>query len=203
MHVKVCGVRTPEAAAACADAGVDFVGFNFVQGRRRCVSLQQAKSLLPLVGIAKPVGVFLNASPQQVLEVVDALSLQWVQLHGEENVEAFRPVLRRCSVIKALSYRTFFEKESPWISKSQWLLVDGTEPGSGAGWSWSQLAQRSHLDIPIMLAGGLTPTNIQSAIQQARPDGVDAASGLEQDGSLSPQRIFSFVSQAHSALVEV
>lgn len=212
--VKVCGLRSPEAARACADAGVDFAGLNFVPGRPRCLTQDRAVDLLAELGAVQPVALFRDAEAARIDDLAGALGVRWIQLHGGESPEqcvrlAARQHGRR--IIKALTADQVRDAGAmrAYAAAVEVFLVDGREPGSGRPWSWAALTEaRARLrerrpgllaGRPFWIAGGLDPDNVAEGIHALAPAGVDAASGLERGGETAPELIHGFVRAARAA----
>ncbi len=209
VQVKVCGIRDRDGARACATAGVDFAGLNFVPGTRRAIDPERARGLLPLLGVARPVAVTRDAPTDLALRIARDLGVRWIQLHGTESPEHCEhlAVHGRLRVIKAI---TAADAADPgllraYAASANVLLVDGREPGSGRPWPWPDLAPllrgaRGLLaGVPWWLAGGLGPDNVAAGVAALRPSGVDAASGVERDGSTDLARVASFCRAARLA----
>lgn len=185
VRVKVCGVTRLEDARGAWEAGADALGLNFYARSPRCVDVATAAALArtrPPLGAV--VGVFVNASPDDIRAKVRECGLTAVQLHGDESPEA-------CSgygvpVIKALRVqgpddvaraRTYLG-----VGDVAGLLLDGAAPGyggGGVGFDWSLVAGLSGHGVPVLVAGGLKPSNVAEAVRATRPYGVDVASGVE------------------------
>ncbi len=210
MQVKVCGIRTPEGARACAEAGVDFVGLNFVPGVRRAVSPESARILLSRLGAARPVAVVRDQAPAEVEGLCADLGIRWVQLHGAETPAVCAGLAGvGLEVIKAVSIGTDADRVREYAQHAAVLLVDGRDPGSGQTWAWSELdalrracGDRRPGEIagrPFWVAGGLDPGNVADAIATLDPAGVDAASGTERDGHTDAGRVAAFCKAARRA----
>ena len=208
--MKVCGIRTPEGAQACASAGVDFVGLNFVPGVRRAIAREEARDLLPLLGVARPVAVFRDAEPAEVEDLAGELGIGWVQLHGVESPADWAPIAGAGPrVVKAVGATTDAALLKEYARHAAVLLVDGKEPGSGRVWTWRDLDRLRQscgdrrpgqiAGCPFWVAGGLDPENVAAAIGVLRPSGVDAASGVERDGRTDEARIAAFCRAARAA----
>src|SRR5262245_49085028 len=99
FQIKICGITTPRDAQAAVDAGADAIGLNFYSGSKRFVTLQQANEIAAAIpgGVTK-VGVFVNASVEEIAAAITAASLDLVQLHGDEPPEFFGQVRKRHSI---------------------------------------------------------------------------------------------------------
>lgn len=185
VRVKVCGVTRLQDALAAWQAGADALGLNFYVKSPRCVDIATAAALAatrPPLGAV--VGVFVNTPMDEVRAKVRECGLTAVQLHGDEPPEA-------CSgygvpVIKALRVRgpedVARAREYIGVGDVAGLLLDGAAPGyggGGVGFDWSLVAQLSGSGVPVLVAGGLKPSNVAEAVRATRPYGVDVASGVE------------------------
>lgn len=212
MRVKICGVRDQPGVRACIQGRADFAGLNFAPRSRRRLSVAQAQPLSAALrdGEVAPVGVFQDADEAQVLEVVAALGLSWVQLHGDEPAALCERLrARSLRVIKALDLAraqddALIDSLAPHVDI---FLIDGRQAGSGRAWSWGAAAKLAALRVdngrgarlggrPLWLAGGLNPENVAAAIAQTTPVGVDTASGVEREGRQDPARILAFCQAA-------
>ena len=195
VMVKICGVRTVEAARIIELGGADFAGINFVPTSRRYVDPTRAVAILSALGPVIPVGVFADQSVAEIDRIASMLKLEWVQLHGRETADVTAELCRRYRVIKAFSIDDSFTKEllEPHLRWADYFLFDAAKPGSGEVFDWSRLPQSQR---PFLLAGGLTPGNVAAAIAKTAPFGVDTASGVETDGIHDPVKIGAFIEAA-------
>lgn len=195
VQIKICGLRDAECAEAAARAGADMIGLVFVEASPRCVSLGQAQAIAKaMAGRVECVGVFKDASVEFVREHAQQVPLDRVQLHGQAP-DAWIEALAPTPVVRAVSfdatkiqpildhYAAMFDRLEHFAG----LLIDTPDPtrlGGGTGRSFDWTALRHVLDaaacdLPIILAGGLTPGNVREAIEAVRPWGVDVSSGVE------------------------
>lgn len=190
VKIKVCGIRDKEGAIACEQNQVDFVGFNFVIGRRRAISIQQAIALQPFCPTPQSVGVFFNQSVEVITNVLDEFPLDFVQLHGSESIQLCQQVSQRAKIIKAFSIDKNFDESAlhPYQDYVSFWLFDAPSAGEGKRFDWT-LIQDLKTKTPYWLAGGLNPENVVEAIQKFSPYAVDTASGVEVKGEQCPQRI--------------
>jgi phosphoribosylanthranilate isomerase len=145
------------------------------------------------------IGVFRNEAPARVIEVLNRTGLTGAQLHGHETSEETRKVRAQSRfVIKA------FAAGSPALARADGygadvLLVDAPSPGSGQTFDWS-LLDTAAVERPVILAGGLTPDNVEEAIRTVRPWGVDVSSGTERSpGRKDPAKLRAFLVAARAA----
>lgn len=200
VKTKICGITNVRDAVWAARCGADAVGFNFVPGTPRCCDPQRVKAIcLELPPFTTAVGVFANARPDRVREIVDICGLHWVQLHGHESAEECRQ-FRDVHVIKAFRIRSEADlSELQRYDVDAFLLdayVKDRLGGTGETFEWDiACAARPHGSI--ILAGGLTPDNIEEAVRTARPYAVDVASGVEEEpGQKSRDKVETFIRSA-------
>jgi phosphoribosylanthranilate isomerase len=201
FRIKICGITSEEAAGSAVEAGADYLGLVFCPSPRR-VTEDRAAALTRAVPAAW-VGVFAQAAPADVARVARELELAAVQLHGTESPEVCGAVrgLAGVPVWKSVSANGQAE-EAGYESAVDALLLDNGG-GSGSPLDWVRVGERfpaSRRIVPLLLAGGLSPENVAQAIQEARPDGVDASSRLETSpGVKDPRRVADFVRRARDA----
>jgi phosphoribosylanthranilate isomerase len=196
-RVKICGIRTVEAAHAAVAAGADAIGFVFVRSSPRSMEPEAAWEIIgALPPFTTTVGVFVNASLDTFSDVEERCPTNYAQLQGNEDV----PLVRQCGpgVIKAVRFHpdTIDAELSRWdaIEEVDAILIDGSAGGEGSTFDWSALAVRTGaVSKPIILAGGLTPRNVGEAIRAVRPFAVDVSSGVERErGVKDPLLIAEF-----------
>ena len=201
MKIKLCGVRTVEDALLCAREGADEVGVIFAAKSRRRVTVQEAKAIRDALPAEVPlVGVFLDQELAEVLRVAAEVGLAAAQLHGAWPIEPgtrSRPEAPPLPLYAALQV-TGEAALQPRPGAAR-VLLDGPAGGSGKSFAW-ELAATARFDAPVFIAGGLTPDNVAQAIAQARPSGVDVASGIENpQGYKDAAKVRAFVRAARSA----
>lgn len=182
-RIKVCGVRTPEAVFAAADAGADAVGFVFHPKSVRFVEPEEAWELVNLLPpFVASVGLFVDADIEKFMELEELCPTTISQLHGQEDVE----LVRQCGpgVIKAIRFdaATIRAELARWeaVDELDAILVDGSSGGGGLAFDWKLLADElEEIAKPVILAGGLTPENVGEAIRIVQPFAVDVSSGVE------------------------
>jgi phosphoribosylanthranilate isomerase len=205
LFVKICGLTTPQDALAAAEAGADAVGLVFWAGSPRAVTVEEARAISDaLPPFVLRVGVFVDASPDEMARAADAARLDLLQLHGEEPPEALSALPRR-----ALKAVRVGERFSPWDALryeglAAGLLLDtrasGSAGGTGRAFDWSLARAVRERSRFLLLAGGLSPENVAAAIGAVRPDGVDASSRLEAAPRRKDhQRVRAFVTAVRAA----
>lgn len=188
--IKICGLRRLRDIEAVNAARPDFAGFVVeVPGSRRSVDKRELRELAGRLeeGILS-VGVFVNAPPELVAELLEEGTLDLAQLHGQED-EIYMAELRRLTekpLIQAFSIQTGQDAERALESRADYLLLDQGRGGTGQTFDWSLLPE---INRPFFLAGGLGEENLERAIRQVRPWAVDLSSSLETDGQKDPEKI--------------
>ena len=196
MKIKLCGVRTVDDALLCAEAGADEIGVIFAAKSKRRVTLETARAIREALPPAVPVvGVFMDQPIDEVMRTVFEAGLQAAQLHGAwPGGDADLPLYAALQVTgeDALQARAGASR----------ILLDGPAGGSGISFAWSlaQKARGMFPGVPIFVSGGLTAENVAQAISEARPSGVDVASGIENaSGYKDAQRVRAFMRAARGA----
>lgn len=203
VKVKICGITNLEDARHAVDSGADALGFVFYPGSPRCVDQDHARQIIAgLPPFVTCVGLFVNEQPSRVVEVVRHVGLDVIQLHGDETPQqcSFPPY----RVIKALRLaRRGQSDELPEYPVSALLLdawVAGQYGGTGQQCDW-ELAARIAAKRTVILAGGLTPDNVGSAVRAVRPHAVDVSSGVEAEpGRKDPRKVAKFIRMAREAI---
>jgi len=204
VRVKICGLKRAEDAAAAVAAGADALGFNFWPGTPRCIALAEAARIVANVPPdVLTVGVFVDETPERVLEIAQETGIRALQLHGSESPE-YLDRLGSYLKIKTIKIGNDFQPEqlTRYRSASLFLLealVAGLVGGTGQTFDWGLAREATHYG-KIILAGGLTPENVAEAVRRVRPWGVDVASGVEMEpGKKDPRLIREFIQAARSA----
>lgn len=203
IHVKICGITRVEDAQAAIDAGADALGFVFYPPSPRYVTPKQAEQIIrDLPPFVTTVGLFVDVPLESVNAIAARCRLDRIQLQGREPPEFCGQVKQ--PVIKAFRIKNAESLASlPDYRVAAYLLdadVEGALPGgTGASFAW-ELALQAKPYGPVILAGGLTPENVEAAIMQIRPYGVDVSSGVERaPGVKDHQKIRAFIARAKTA----
>ena len=202
--IKICGMTQVEDARHAVREGAAAVGFVFWKGSPRYVEPARAAEIVAaLPATVTTVGVFVNETEDRVSETARVAGLRMVQLHGDET-PGFAAGIEP-PVMRAVSLDTIDEVAEAWPTNTL-LLLDSTDPsrrGSRAAVDWARAAQLVG-GRRVVLAGGLTPENIEEAIVTVRPIGVDVASGVESaPGVKDRDKVARFLANARAAFAQV
>lgn len=174
------------------EAKPEYIGFVFWPKSKRAVGDEQAaelkKSLDPSI---QAVGVFVNETPERIIQLLKKQIIDLAQLHGEETEEQIERIRRETGkpVIKAVKIRTREDILAGIQTKADYLLLD-SGMGSGETFDWNTIPQ---IEKPFFLAGGLYPGNVEEAVQNFHPYAVDVSSGVETDGKKDETKIREFI----------
>ena len=206
VRVKICGVTNATDAVAAAESGADALGFMFFAGSKRHVSRPAAAAIIrELPPLMAKVGVFVNATADDIRRVVAETGIDTLQLHGEEPPE-FCAQFAPLKVVKAfrLQDRASLEDCRRYPAHA-WLLdsfVAGAHGGTGvvADWNLAEAAARWHR--LVILAGGLRVETVAEAVRRVRPFAVDVSSGVESaPGQKDHTKIRAFIQAVRSTEV--
>jgi phosphoribosylanthranilate isomerase len=206
-RIKICGLTQIEPALVAGQAGADFLGLVLARSHRQ-VTPEKGRTLVQAVrGLTtRPavVGVFVNRLAEEVNRIADYCRLDWVQLSGHESwaycQKIKKPIIKvihvspSATVEEVLSnietgYRRLAKKEFVCLLDAE---VGGAYGGTGQTFDW-ELARAVSARFPVMVAGGLTPTNVGQLLKAVRPWGVDVSSGVETDGQKDLAKIRAFI----------
>jgi phosphoribosylanthranilate isomerase len=203
IRTKICGITRVEDALFAARAGVDAIGLVFVPRSARHVTAEQAAGLSrALPPFVTRVGLFMNASASEVESVLEEVSLDVLQFHGDETA-AFCSGFGR-PWIKALAMSSSDASTFEAYSGADALLIDThagqVMGGSGEAFDWTRVPD---LPRPWILAGGLTPDNVARACRTARPQAVDVSSGVEsRPGVKNDSLVQRFINAVHEVNID-
>ena len=183
-QIKICGITQVDHALRCAELGADAIGCVFFPKSPRHVSDDKAREISDaLPNHVSSVGVFVGKTYKEIMEKVEKCNLRAVQLHGKESPELVQRLrVKNLIVIKALFIDGTPSLDDVASYEASGFIVEcsgGPLPGGNAlTWNWDQ-AKPFGEEHPLTLAGGLSPENVQQAIQDSMPDAVDVSSGVE------------------------
>ncbi|MDX6632478.1 MAG: phosphoribosylanthranilate isomerase [Solirubrobacterales bacterium] len=186
-RVKICGVTRLADGEAAVEHGAWAIGLNHSPASKRFVMPDVAAEIgAALKRQCEVVGVFVNATLDEVTFAADNASLSMLQLHGEEGPEFCEEAARRtgCKVIKAIRVRDSGDVQAAEVFRTDYHLFDAHRPGEPGGtgerFDWGLVARRRS-SVPMILAGGLRPDNVAEAMATVRAYAIDVASGVESE----------------------
>ncbi len=200
MKVKVCGITRLEDAELAVTLGAWAIGFILWPGSKRMADAGVAAGIARAVRRrVETVAVFVNQPLDEIAELVDALGVTHVQLHGDEGPSFCQAVAQRTGlkVIKAVRIGHASDLQDLERFHTDYHLLDtaagGQYGGTGSTWDWGLVAQR-RAKVPFLLAGGLNAENVAAGIAAVQPWGVDVASGVESEpGIKDPAKLEAFL----------
>lgn len=182
-RVKICGITKAEDAVNAARLGADAIGLVFYAPSPRFVDAHGARAITQaLPPFVMAVGLFVNAMPEEVAAILNAVPLDLLQFHGNEppaDCERFdRPYIKAVPMRDGVNLHDWARR----YGSAKALLVDSYRPGvpggTGASFDWSRVPMDT--GKPIILAGGLSPANVAEAVRRVRPYAVDVSGGVER-----------------------
>ena len=183
-RIKICGITNPDDAEQAAKLGADAIGLVFYEPSPRHVDIKQACAVVDaLPPFVTSVGLFVNASAEEIRAVLDQVNLDLLQFHGDESPEfcaSFdRPWIKAIRMAKGVDLHAEAER----YSQSWGLLLDAYHPGlpGGTGESFEWARVPDDLPTSVILAGGLNAGNVGEAIRIVRPYAVDVSGGVEAE----------------------
>ncbi len=202
VKVKICGITNVDDALVACEAGVDALGFIFVEDTPRFVTPERVVAIIrELPPFVTPVGVFWDHPEGHVKAVAEQCGLGALQFHGDEPPEDLRgyelPVIKTLKVAVAADLKRMedyrvaaFLLDSP----ARWSEGEARQP---IQWELARAVSASHT---IILSAGLTVENVREAVRLSRPYGVDVNSGVEtRPGKKDPEKVRRFIAEAKAA----
>ena len=181
-RVKICGITRVEDALEAINQGADAIGLVFYAKSPRNVSATQAAEIVSSIpAFVTVVGLFVDAEPAFIQEVLSVVNLDLLQFHGDETPSACRQYSRPyMKAIRVKSVTNLVQYAADYADAKALLLdafAEGVPGGTGLVFDWSLIPQ--NLPLSIVLAGGLNAENVGLAIEQVRPYAVDVSGGVE------------------------
>jgi phosphoribosylanthranilate isomerase len=193
VQIKICGVTKVKDAKTCAEMGVSMIGFNFYPQSPRYIEPEIARPIIEAIppGV-RAVGVFVDASIEEIRHVADTAGLRCVQLHGHASPDICRGLAHEFRVIRAFSTDSQFRPEEASLFGDCDVLVDAHHPnlrgGTGLTCDWPAARVARSLARFLILSGGLTEQNVAEAIATVSPHAVDVCSGVESAPGVKDHR---------------
>src|SRR4030042_1611257 len=193
IRIKICGITNLDDAALAVNLGADALGFIFAPSPRS-VSPETARDIIRHIPpFVKAVGVFVDEDPEGTDKIIAFCGIDLVQLHGDEPPEVCDRFMPRTIKALRIADESIIRSAKVYKGKVRALLLDSYHEkmagGTGKGFDWGiAISIRDSAGIPIILAGGLGPLNIEGGISRVRPYAVDVNSGVEErPGKKSPR----------------
>jgi len=207
MRVKFCGITRTEDALEAARLGAWAIGLNhWPDSPRYCEPDAAVEISAALKRELEVVGVFVNPTLDELAVAAENESLTMLQLHGGEGAAFCREAARRtgCKIIKAIRVRSRADVRAAEAYRTDFHLLDAHRPaapgGTGESFDWELLVDRQS-DVPLSLAGGLNPDNVDEAVATVRPFAVDVASGVESEPGIKDHELMAAFAERAQAFV--
>lgn len=208
VQVKICGITRQQQAQQIVALGADAIGINFWPESKRFIAFDAARPWLDeLSGSVTRIGVFVNASHDEITRVLKSGAIDWAQLHGNESAEGVDALLQKgLSVYKALGIKDADALDNIASYPGEVILLDAYAPteygGTGEAFDWNLgglAVERFAGQKKIILAGGLRADNAAQAIEQVNPFAIDTASGVESGtpGIKDLEKVRQFIEAAN------
>ena len=203
IRVKICGITSTEDAINAVKLGADAIGLVFYDKSPRFINLETAKKIaLTLPPFVSKVGLFVDASNDEINTVLAQVPLNILQFHGNETPEQCNeysmPYIKAVRMQNGIDINNIANQYSDAIALLLDAYVEGIQGGTGETFDWSRIP--NDIEKPIILAGGLTPTNVSNAIQQVSPYAVDVSGGVESEkGIKDATKIAEFMREVTNA----
>ncbi|MBI3583733.1 MAG: phosphoribosylanthranilate isomerase [Nitrospinae bacterium] len=202
IKVKICGITNLEDALYAADCGADALGFIFYPKSPRFVEITRAEEIISkLSPFITTVGVFVNQSIENIVNIVHECNINIVQLHGDETPDYCSKLPMKA--IKAIRVKNEDSLKQIAGYKTSTFLLDAYSEnsygGTGKIFNWD-LAIKAKGYGRIILSGGLTHDNVREAIEKVKPYGVDVSSGVEEkEGKKGKEKVREFIKRVKEA----
>ncbi len=205
FRIKICGVTRPEDVRFITKAGADAIGFQMSIGPRK-ISPEKARRLVEYVPpLVMPIGVFVNEPLERVIRLTKFCGFQAIQLHGNEDLDYCEglefPIIKAIRMKTKRSYLPFrgFRVAAYLLDSYNEKSPGGTGQTFQPRWAAEAV---NRLPNPVLLAGGLTPDNVQQAIGISGAFGVDVSSGVESyPGYKDPRKVSLFIRRAKDSFL--
>lgn len=201
-QIKICGLKTREALEVACEAAIDYVGFVFADSKRR-VTPEEVRRLTEGLVTPKRIGVFVAESLDKLLAAGESAQLDGFQLHGPESPELCYKLKEKSGKRVWIAWQVRFGEADRRIAEYKSVvdavLLDAYQPGlhggTGKTFPWEAIGRFRELvpEVPIFVAGGLSPDNVEALLSGYRPDGVDVSSGVETGGVKDTEKMRLFI----------
>ena len=201
--VKICGITRIEDAVTAALHGADAIGLVFYSKSPRYIKAETASKIIAeLPPFISKVGLFVNASENEIIDLLGKVPLDLLQFHGEETAEQCSkysiPYIKAIRMVNGVDLKHEAEQYSTASALLLDTYVEGKQGGTGKTFDWSIIPD--DIKKPIILAGGLTSLNVAEAIRQVSPYAVDVSGGVESEkGIKNEAKIIEFMREVNNA----
>jgi phosphoribosylanthranilate isomerase len=191
VRIKICGITNPRDASMAVELGADALGFIFAPSPRQVTPEQALHIINSLPPFVQTVGVFVDESLNRISDIVDFCGLEMIQLHGDESPEFCAALMPHAIKGFRLNNTSSLASIGNYRTKIRAVLLDtyqkGIRGGTGKTFDWNLAIAARKFGIPVILSGGLNPSNVQRALADVQPYAVDVNSGIEESpGVKSP-----------------
>lgn len=198
MKVKICGIKSLEAAKYAVEQGADAIGFVFAKSKRKITSMGAREIINELPAAVWKVGVFVNEDAETIFRTAKTAGLTHIQLHGDEKMEPYKKI--DIPIIRSVSVSSGEDLTRIKTLKTEFVLLDSPPEkfhgGNGMSFDWDLAEGIGASRQNVILAGGLNADNVQAAINKIQPFMVDVSSGVETDGQKDLLKIREFIYKA-------
>jgi phosphoribosylanthranilate isomerase len=197
VRIKICGITRPEDAICAAALGADAIGLVFYRGSPRCIDIAGANIIIAaLPPLVSKVGLFVDQDEDEIRSVLETLPLDYLQFHGNESPAECskynKPYIKSVAMQAGVDVLSEVRKYQAAACLLLDTHVEGLIGGTGQQFDWRRIP--ASLEKPLILAGGLTPDNVVTAITTVRPYAVDVSSGVEKSkGVKDPEKLAAFM----------
>jgi phosphoribosylanthranilate isomerase len=207
LQIKICGVTNVNDASACAELSASMIGFNFYRKSSRYIEPKVVRRIVEAIPPAVcAVGVFVDASAEEIRATTEAAGVRCVQLHGRTSPDTCSKLAREFRVIRAFATDTRFRAKDVSLFGDCDVLLDAHHPSlrGGTGLTCDWLAARATRSFAqfLILSGGLNEKNVAQAIATVAPDAVDVCSGVERAPGVKDHRsLENFIRAVRTAIL--
>ena len=184
VRVKICGITNHRDARMSVEMGADAIGFIFAPSPRQITPEKAREIICSIPPFVHTVGVFVNERSATVRRIMEFCHLDLIQFHGDESPEVCGDFMPHTIKAFRVKDRSVLQTIKPYFGKIRALLFDTyvreTIGGTGKTFDWSTAVMGKVLGVPIILSGGLGPSNIAGAISKVNPFALDINSGIEE-----------------------
>ncbi len=195
VRIKICGISSATIARQAVDAGADALGFMFYPDSSRYLTIEQATAIQQQIPpFIAQVGVLVNPEKQYVNELLQAMPLNYLQFHGDESPSFCAsfgvPYIKAIRVSESTDLLALEKQYQDAVGLLLDSDVSGRYGGTGTAFAWQRAKYGGQK--PIILAGGLTVDNVQTAIVATSPYAVDVSSGVETNAVKDVKKMILF-----------